>query len=399
MGRIIVGVKYYFRRNRRNRQLRDEDMGEPINMMNIHRTHRRKKEKKLMTMDEVNEQFPLVKYKVWRSTRENDGLPTSGGITAPKMPQDINDPTGFLAENPVSAPQTAQLPSKGQEQFGPNIPRSDSDRDVDTVVVHTEEKIFDYLSLPENGSRSAVDVDHSVMGSSGDGSANNTSQRHEDTGAGDDLIGTAVPAGLLPDPGDTCAVCLDSIEEDDIIRGLTCGHVFHASCVDPWLTSRRACCPLCKADYYVPKPRTDATHYTLGSDQRGRRVPTQSPTLIPPQAVFTGNRIRPFRSRTVFPTRLSQMASSEGADAHLAWRESRGVRDHQSRSRHGLRTSTVDPSLQRNWRQGLVPSTLRLPSVRSFSLPDWARWRSGTSVVSHSGEGRTPQQVGAGSAV
>jgi hypothetical protein len=39
---------------------------------------------------------------------------------------------------------------------------------------------------------------------------------------------------------------------------LTCGHAFHAVCLDPWLTSRRACCPLCKADYYTPKPRPPA---------------------------------------------------------------------------------------------------------------------------------------------
>jgi hypothetical protein len=45
------------------------------------------------------------------------------------------------------------------------------------------------------------------------------------------------------------------LEDDDDVRGLTCGHAFHAVCLDPWLTSRRACCPLCKADYYTPKPR------------------------------------------------------------------------------------------------------------------------------------------------
>lgn len=73
----------------------------------------------------------------------------------------------------------------------------------------------------------------------------------------DEQIQTAVPPEQLPDPGDACAICLDTIEDDDDIRGLHCGHAFHASCVDPWLTSRRACCPLCKADYYVPKPRNE----------------------------------------------------------------------------------------------------------------------------------------------
>lgn len=48
----------------------------------------------------------------------------------------------------------------------------------------------------------------------------------------------------------TCAICLETFEEDDIVRGLICGHVFHAECVDPWLTRRRACCAICKRDYY-----------------------------------------------------------------------------------------------------------------------------------------------------
>lgn len=48
----------------------------------------------------------------------------------------------------------------------------------------------------------------------------------------------------------TCAICLEVFGGDDIVRGLVCGHVFHAACVDPWLIQRRACCPICKRDYY-----------------------------------------------------------------------------------------------------------------------------------------------------
>ncbi|KAI5969816.1 hypothetical protein CANMA_001106 [Candida margitis] len=47
----------------------------------------------------------------------------------------------------------------------------------------------------------------------------------------------------------SCAICLEVLEDEDIVRGLICGHVFHAICLDPWLTKRRACCPMCKRDY------------------------------------------------------------------------------------------------------------------------------------------------------
>lgn len=48
----------------------------------------------------------------------------------------------------------------------------------------------------------------------------------------------------------TCAICLEVLENEDNVRGLICGHVFHSDCLDPWLTKRRACCPMCKRDYF-----------------------------------------------------------------------------------------------------------------------------------------------------
>lgn len=48
----------------------------------------------------------------------------------------------------------------------------------------------------------------------------------------------------------SCAICLDLLEDESLVRGLVCGHVFHSDCLDPWLTKRRACCPMCKRDYF-----------------------------------------------------------------------------------------------------------------------------------------------------
>ncbi|KAL2870198.1 putative RING finger protein [Aspergillus lucknowensis] len=46
-----------------------------------------------------------------------------------------------------------------------------------------------------------------------------------------------------------CAICMESFDLDDSIRSLTCGHIFHATCLDPWFTKRQARCPLCKTCY------------------------------------------------------------------------------------------------------------------------------------------------------
>lgn len=46
---------------------------------------------------------------------------------------------------------------------------------------------------------------------------------------------------------DQCAVCIESYKTHDVVRTLPCKHVFHKSCVDPWLLDQRSC-PMCKLD-------------------------------------------------------------------------------------------------------------------------------------------------------
>lgn len=264
-----MGVKYCFRYNQRNRQLRSEETGEPIDLVAMPRPHRRRREKKLMTMDEVNARFPLTKYKVWRSSRANQGLSTEGGITAPNSrPQSLRherdaitqqvDSTVAAVSSPEVEHEVADLNSKADPATSAAEEKATQSRVVpigETAAPATEEK-WQHTFVSEH-----IDL--------------------EDEDEESDHIRKAVPLELLPNPGDSCAICLDVIEDDDDIRGLACGHAFHASCVDPWLTSRRACCPLCKADYYVPKPRPHPADGTSGTDRQGRRATSTRPDVFP----------------------------------------------------------------------------------------------------------------------
>ncbi|RWS07331.1 RING finger protein 150-like protein [Dinothrombium tinctorium] len=44
-----------------------------------------------------------------------------------------------------------------------------------------------------------------------------------------------------------CAVCIEAFKVGDIIRIIPCKHMFHKTCVDPWLLDQRSC-PMCKLD-------------------------------------------------------------------------------------------------------------------------------------------------------
>ena len=263
MLRIIVGVKYCFRYNQRNRQRALGEDGIPIDLVAMPRPHRRRREKKLMSMEDVNERFPLIKYKVWTSSRVAEGLPPAGGVTSPSSrAQSIKDdhigsPDAPLAQQTkqpaVTTLEIAQLHhTNATDNHGPGNSKQ-------PVVTETSTE-----KIPLETVETVASTDAGQ-------------DRNDDSDDDDDPIRTAALPEVPSVPGDCCAICLDTLEDDDDVRGLTCGHAYHAACLDPWLTSRRACCPLCKADYYVPKPRSaDADTDENGRRDRGAHMP-QSP--------------------------------------------------------------------------------------------------------------------------
>ncbi|KAK8122372.1 hypothetical protein PG984_011042 [Apiospora sp. TS-2023a] len=240
---IIVGVKYCFRYNARNRQLRGlDENGEAINMDNMPtRPHRRRREKKLMTMDEVNEKFPMMKYKSWVAGRAQEGLPTAGGVSAPpSRAGSLRSVEGIVPEVALKEETNNAADDRPDTSAAT---RKDGEEDATAKEVKPENATEDGAALARTqtaGSILTKDPDRA-----------HASDDEDD----DEHINPALPPEMLSTPGDSCAICIDPLEDDDDVRGLTCGHAFHAVCLDPWLTNRRACCPLCKADYYTPKPR------------------------------------------------------------------------------------------------------------------------------------------------
>lgn len=70
----------------------------------------------------------------------------------------------------------------------------------------------------------------------------------------------------------TCAICIDTFEPEDPVRGLICGHVFHQECLDPWLTKRKACCPMCKRDYYLKDESDEQQAQANGTEQPENQI-------------------------------------------------------------------------------------------------------------------------------
>lgn len=391
--RIIVGVKYCFRYNQRNRQLRNEETGEPIDLMNMPRTHRRRREKKLMTMDEVNERFPLIKYKAWRSSRANEGLPTAGGIAAPSC----KDPGLDDEVTSMNRPDTSAA-TKGHF-------RVNSDMSQSSIAPQQQHDHLEAISAQITAGENGVDarIRDDTAGADPQTAVTSHGDVRDIRDCDDrDPIGDAVPTDLLPSPGDSCAICLDVIEDDDDVRGLTCGHAFHASCVDPWLTSRRACCPLCKADYYTPKPRPEGIDAATGADHQGRRTASRPYVSIQPEAVFLGSRANPFRMRLILPSRPAPaMWSSSLRPArqqHRQSRQSQNVPQSNSPPSGGDGASEAVPGQESRF--GFISGRLRSVQLPSFRIPGRRPNQSGQEAASGANpvgrDSRTPQQLEAG---
>ncbi|XP_071730071.1 probable E3 ubiquitin-protein ligase XERICO [Rutidosis leptorrhynchoides] len=56
-----------------------------------------------------------------------------------------------------------------------------------------------------------------------------------------------------------CSVCLVEFKPDSEINRLSCGHVFHKSCVEKWLKYWNVTCPLCRNHMMMPKEGEENT--------------------------------------------------------------------------------------------------------------------------------------------
>lgn len=343
------------------------EAGDPINMENMPRTHRRRREKKLMTIDEVQEKFPMKKYKTWVSERASEGLPTAGGVdlthsraNSLREAEGIIPPTAVTertSTDSIRANATSEATSQPSQPAQPTTlstgihqpeknATEESEKDKEQEAGQTQPRQSSEIGQPSNtAQRSSRELDR-------------VRSSLDDDDDDDGIIAVALPPECLQAPGDSCAICIDSIEDDDDIRGLTCGHAFHAACVDPWLTSRRACCPLCKADYYTPKPRPNPE----GDGQQGQA------------ANFDARD----NSRLNLPTRLRGVFHRESREARQQrqrdqasdrehYRNLRRDAEREHRQRQNGRNRAANETSASESNQNQTPEVTETPNQSMFS--------------------------------
>jgi len=210
-----------------------------------HPVQRRRREKKLLKIEDVNERFPVMTYKAWRAQRERAGLSPEGGIA----PQTNTGTT--VIDRPESEHKTGGSPTKEpHHSYSHEIAQDTSaDRSSSPTSPSAEEKMKE---IDYSVSLQPVPEESSVLVASS--SKHRDSAFSVDADPDEEEDHSPIPNELLATSGDNCAICIELLEDDDEVRGLTCGHCYHQACLDPWLTQRRASCPLCKADYYIPRP-------------------------------------------------------------------------------------------------------------------------------------------------
>ncbi|KAJ1698881.1 hypothetical protein LUZ63_007393 [Rhynchospora breviuscula] len=114
-----------------------------------------------------------------------------------------------------------------------NVPHafSMSEEEINALPVHK------YKSHSDKGPTSTHQSDGSGLPQSGS-SSGSTSQKGKDNVKSEG-------SGNSSEDELTCSVCLEQVNDGDLLRSLPCVHQFHANCIDPWLR-QQGTCPVCK---------------------------------------------------------------------------------------------------------------------------------------------------------
>ena len=64
------------------------------------------------------------------------------------------------------------------------------------------------------------------------------------------LLISKFPTGVVSDSPkvENCIICLERYETEERVTELSCGHLFHYSCIEKWFDESTTC-PCCRKDY------------------------------------------------------------------------------------------------------------------------------------------------------
>jgi hypothetical protein len=123
-----------------------------------------------------------------------------------------------------------------------------------------------------------------------------------------------------------CVICLDEVQVNDPITSLPCGDRFHTECIQRWLQTGNAVCPLCRSvihnnDYaHLANPTMTYEEALLARNraQQERRLATQAyrNAVARTSEYELSNRNRRLRGVNS-PTYVRLLQAEEGADEEV----------------------------------------------------------------------------------